>query len=78
MEDSRHHPIAGCGCVAAILKWIKVAIEKAIRSPWPFDPAVVPPIPDPPEVLEPSSPLSPIPNEPHDFDIFLSFRGEDT
>ncbi|KAF3789558.1 Disease resistance protein [Nymphaea thermarum] len=80
MEDSRHHPIAGC--VAAILEWIKSAIDEALQSSWLSDSAIIPPLLDPVEVVERSSsptvPLSPFPNEPHDFDIFLSFRGEDT
>uniref|UniRef100_A0A5K0Y434 ADP-ribosyl cyclase/cyclic ADP-ribose hydrolase n=1 Tax=Nymphaea colorata TaxID=210225 RepID=A0A5K0Y434_9MAGN len=80
MGNSRCLPIAGC--VAAILEWIKSAIDKALQSPWLSDPAIQAPIPDPGEVVErPSSPtvaLSPSPNEQHDFDTFLSFRGVDT
>ncbi|XP_031482815.1 TMV resistance protein N-like [Nymphaea colorata] len=80
MRSFRYLPIAGC--VAAILEWIKNAIEEALQSPWLFDPAIILPIPKPVEVVEqPSSPtvaLSPSPNEQHDFDIFLSFREDDT
>ncbi|CAN6451990.1 unnamed protein product [Victoria cruziana] len=81
MRNRINFPVAGC--VVSILEWIRSSIDKALLSPWLSHGVSDPPVPDASEVEDRpfSSTMPPIPppnDQPHDFLVFLSFRGEDT